>query len=58
MLCGLLIYPAAAVYTETAARVVAGVGALAMLAAAFAARAVVEYVTATHEHLGGVAAAG
>ena len=58
MLCGALIYPAAAVYTETAARVVAGVGAIAMLAAALAARAVVEYVTATHEQLGRVAAAG
>jgi hypothetical protein len=29
-----------------------------MLAAAFAARAVVEYITTTHEHLGRVAAAG
>jgi hypothetical protein len=34
------------------------VGAVAMLAAAFAARAVVEYITTTHEHLGRVAAAG
>ncbi len=58
MLCGFLIYPAAALSTETAARVVAGVGAVAMLAAAFAARAVVEYVTTTHEQLGHVAAAG
>jgi hypothetical protein len=58
MLCGLLVYPAAAIFTETAARVVAGVGAVAMLVAAFAARAVVEYVTATHEQLGRVAAAG
>ena len=58
MLCGLMIYPAAAVYTETTARVVAGVGAVAMLAAALAARAFVEYVTATHEQLGRVAAAG
>jgi hypothetical protein len=56
MFCGLLIYPAAAIFTETAARVVAGVGAVAMLVAAFAARAVVEYVTATHEQLGRVAA--
>ena len=58
MLCGFLIYPAAAIYNETAARVVAGVGAFAMLVAAFAARAVVEYVTATHERIGNVAAAG
>ncbi len=58
MLCGLLVYPAAAIFTETAARVVAGVGAVAMLVAASAARAVVEYVTATHEQLGRVAAAG
>jgi hypothetical protein len=38
--------------------VVAGVGAFAMLVAAFAARGVVEYVTATHERIGNVAAAG
>jgi hypothetical protein len=58
MLCGILIYPAAAISTETAARVVAGVGAVAVIAAAFAARAVVEYVTGVHEQLGGVAAVG
>lgn len=51
-LCGLLVYPAAAAVNETAARAVAGVGAVAMLVAAFLARAVVEYVTSTHEHLG------
>ena len=56
MLCGVLIYPAAAISTETTARVVAGVGAVAMLAAAAAARAMVEYVTSTHEHLGRVVA--
>lgn len=50
-LCGLLIYPAQAIFDETAARVVAGVGAVAMVSAAFAARAVVQYVTATHEQL-------
>jgi len=58
MLCVALILPAAAISTETAARAVAGVGAVAMIAAAFAARAVVEYITATHEQLGRVAAAG
>jgi len=58
MLCGAWILPAAAISTETAARAVAGVGAVAMIAAAFAARAVVEYVTTTHEQLGRVAAAG
>jgi hypothetical protein len=57
-LCGLLIYPAAAIYTETVARAVAGVGAVIVIVAAFAARAVVEYITATHERLGRVAAAG
>jgi hypothetical protein len=57
MLCGVLVYPAAAIYTETTARVVAGIGAVAMLMAALAARAMVEYVTSTHEHLGNVAAA-
>jgi hypothetical protein len=58
MLCGLLIYPAAAISTETVARVVAVIGGVAMMAAALAARAMVEYVTATHEQLGSVAAAG
>jgi len=57
-LCGVLVYPAAAVYTETTARVVAGIGAVVIIAAAFAARAVVEYVTATHERMGRIAAAG
>ncbi len=52
-LCGLLIYPTAAVSNEMAARVVAAVGAVAMLGAALAARAVVEFVTSTHEHLAG-----
>ena len=55
-LCGLLIYPTAAVSNETAARAVAAVGAAAMLGAALAARAMVEYVTSTHEHLAGSAA--
>lgn len=50
MLCGLMVLPAAFV-SQTAARVVAGVGALVMIGAAFAARAVVDYVTATHEEL-------
>jgi hypothetical protein len=58
MLCGVLIYPAAAIYTETTARVVAGIGAVAMLLAAGAARSMVEYVTSTHEHLGTIAPAG
>ena len=57
-LCGLLIYPAQAIFDATAARVVAGVGAAAMVGAAFAARAVVQYVTATHEQLDQAAAAG
>jgi hypothetical protein len=50
-LCGLLVLPAAAVYTETVARVVAGVGAAVMVAAALAARAVVAYVTDAHSRL-------
>lgn len=49
-LCALMIYPAAFV-NETAARVVGAVGAVAIIGAAFAARAVVEYVTSTHERL-------
>jgi hypothetical protein len=57
-LCGVSIYPVAAIATETAARVVAGVGAVVIIAAAFAARAMVEYVTTTHEQLGRVATAG
>jgi len=47
-LCGLLIIPAQAVFDQTATRIVAGVGAAAMLAAAFAARAVVTLITETH----------
>jgi len=54
-LCGVLVYPAAAVFDEVAARVVAAVGALAMLLAAFAARSVVEHVTSTHDHLNAAA---
>jgi heme/copper-type cytochrome/quinol oxidase subunit 3 len=50
-LSGLLIYPAAALSNEAAARVIAILGAAAMLGAAIAARAVVEYVTSTHEQL-------
>ena len=50
MLCGLMVLPAGFV-SQTAARVVAGVGALVMIGAAFAARAVVDFVTATHEEL-------
>lgn len=49
-LCGLMIYPAAFL-NETAARVVAGVGAAAMIGAAFAARAMVDFVTSAHEDL-------
>ncbi|MEP6625322.1 MAG: DUF4328 domain-containing protein [Acidimicrobiia bacterium] len=48
-LCGLLIIPAQAVFDQTATRIVAGVGAAAMLAAAFAARSVVTLITDTHE---------
>ena len=47
-LCGLLIIPAQAVFDQTATRIVAGVGAAAMLAAAFAARAVVTLITDAH----------
>jgi hypothetical protein len=47
-LCGFLIIPAQAVFDQTASRIVAGVGAAAMLAAAFAARAVVTLITDTH----------
>lgn len=57
-LCGYLIYPAQAIYDETAARIVAAVGAIAMVGAGIAARSVVAYVTEAHERLGGAAAAG
>jgi hypothetical protein len=50
--CGPLIYVAAAVFNETAARAVSVVGAIAVIGAGFAARAVVEHVTAAHEALG------
>ncbi|MGZ4676933.1 MAG: DUF4328 domain-containing protein [Acidimicrobiia bacterium] len=56
-LCGLLVYPTAAVYNEVTARVVASIGAVAMIVAALGARAVVEYVTSTHERLGNATAA-
>ena len=56
--CGPLVYVAAAVFNESAARVVAVIGAVAMVGAGFAARAVVEYVTSAHEQLGRAAAAG
>ena len=57
-LCGYLIYPAQAIFNETATRMVAGVGAVAMVAAALAARVVVQYITTTHERLSQAAAAG
>lgn len=54
---GLMIYPVAALSNEATARGVAIVGAVAMVGAAFLARAVVEYVTSTHEQLAGAASA-
>ncbi len=57
-LCGYLIYPAQAIFDETATRIVAVVGAVAMVGAAFAARAFVQYVTDTHERIGRSAATG
>ena len=58
MLCGALIYPGRRGVHRDRGAGRRGVGAVAMLAAALAARAVVEYITATHEQLGRVAAAG
>jgi hypothetical protein len=50
-LCGLLVYPATAVFDTAVARAVAVVGGVAMLAAAFAGRAMIEYVTGAHESM-------
>ena len=50
-LCGFLIIPAQAVFDQTAARIVASVGAVAMIGAAVAARAVVGFITDTHVRL-------
>ena len=46
-----LVYGAAAVFDQTAAWVVAAVGACVTMGAALAARELVEYVTTTHERL-------
>jgi len=56
--CGPLVYVAAAVFNENAARVVSVIGAIAMVGAGIAGRAVVAYVTDAHERLGRAAAAG
>jgi hypothetical protein len=46
-----LIIPAQAVFDQTAARIVASLGAVSMLGAAVAARAVVGFITDTHVRL-------
>jgi hypothetical protein len=50
-LCGFSIIPAQAVFDQTAARIVASLGAVSMLGAAVAARAVVGFITDTHVRL-------
>ncbi len=48
-LCGLLIFPAQAIFDTTAARIVATVGAVAVILASLAAFAMVGSITALHE---------
>lgn len=48
-LCGLLIFPAQAIYDSTAARIVATIGAVAVILASLAAFAMVGSITRIHE---------